>query len=498
MTSSVNEDMVSKASPDTPTKNRKRKSGSSVENIPCDTTTNTDQRTKTPKKSKIDAVEEERATTPTTPTTSTARRSTRSNTRQQVKSDTIVNFFASEKDDSFQDFQETEKPIPKSKIIKPKVAAKRKAPSRKKQPDIRKCLQKNSEDTLNKMMFDHCALDEMDPDQLQIALAISRSLADDQETVASDTKSSRVSDSVKEIIQKYSFKSATANGSGDFAPFFGLQPKRGRAKKWQSRCTALTRRNEQIQTEKVTKKVNEILMESTIPKRKEVAVVDGSSYEITSDILYKYLLPEKMLFKINSSESMSSDNLNMYYTNNLMSPAKCKSGVLLRDWASIPGRDSLFDCVPSSVRQQRECLQSEYDAVEIDELPIIEACSPLSEASDAIIQEIDNNDVPNAIPFDVNNDQSHQDVSVDVEKTVLLDQDDIQDQLDVINSQIRLSQLLNTSEEKIQTTADTSDDKTRRFSRESSPDMFADCDIDDGDINQSYDSNASMYVHCEV
>lgn len=490
---------------------RKRRSDS-----PCEKSSMTsygEEASLTSKKPKFDKAQvTQSAPAMTTRTRSGNTKSSRTNASHQIKSETIKNFFSSEKDDSFLDFQLNDKPMPKSKSVTTKLLPKRKAPLRKKQPDIRKCLQKPcSEETFNQFISDHCALDNMDPDQLQLALAMSRSLAENEQSVASgasnDTKSTGVCETVKETIEKFSFRSRlSTKNDGDFAPFFGLQQARGRKKKWQSRCTALTRRVEKFQMEKLKKKIAHILMESITANRRPQPEIACPAYEVTSNTLHKYLIPEKILFNVNSTECDSTQNSSMYYTNNLVSPTKIKSGVLLRDWASIPGRDDLFDCVPESVRQKstnHEMIPEEIDADEPTKnavpanMPETDMSDPSEEPADIAIEDDNSGNSPKAGTSNTySRDASEQnEVAVDMETNILIDNDDIQGKLDLINVHIQNSQILNASAERIRNIRYTSFDKSDRLSRESSPDIFADCDSPD---HRSDDSDTSMYVKYDI
>lgn len=417
----------------------------------------------------------------------TPRRSLRTNTQQTVKSETITNFFSSEKDDSLHDFQ-VSKVKSKPKINpKPSASSRRKPVSRKKQPDIRKCLQKPcTEETFNQLITDHCALDNIDPDQFQLALAISRSIAgDDAKSNSSDSCENPpvagASDTIKRTLEKFSFKSRHGEVSdGDFTPFFGLKQAPTRPKKWKNRCTPLTRRKEEIQKEKIRNKVEEILLTNItrIPKaKKETECV---AFEITSTALQKCFMPDQIIFSANAIEPNTTRCIEQYYTNNLVSPSKIQCGALLRDWDSIPGRDDLFDCIPISIRENKEAAEPIDTEVPIEESDI-----------EMIESKKTSSDDPHGPPVGTSIDCAER---TDFEKTVLIDNEDIQNKLDVINTQLQHSQALNTSSEIVQTVENGSEDNRRDFERSSSPDLFADCDMDDDNEDDSFNSYSSMCV----
>lgn len=463
--------------------NRKRKSATSIENHQTDDETPIDQ-TKDERKS---------ANKINSRTQTIARKLPKMDATQIAKSETITNFFSNDKDDTLEDFQINTKTIPKAKVIK--RAVKKKPTSRKKQPDIRKCLQKpTSDDVFNQLITEHSAMDQVDPDQLQLALAISRSLADDEASnssqAAAQQKTDGTSMSVKETIEKFSFKTIHGRpNDGDFADFFGAKKQTARGKKWKNRCTPLTRRADDVQTEKIQKKVHDLLLEvlSYESKCRQRILSEATGYEVTSTVLQRVCIPERPLFAANAFELDTSKNLNIYYTNNLVSPSKCKAGALLKDWASIPGRDSLFDCVPFSVKRIRdiEDIDEGGAAMETDDVELMDE----HVNSDKILSTPE---FPSSTPTDQHFTEANGFINIaeDGESTILMNDEDIQMKLDVINMQVQDNELLNSSTELTNIVHGNEDSNSLLFRREPSPDMFADCDIDD-DFNT--DSESSMY-----
>lgn len=122
----------------------------------------------------------------------------------------ITKFFSQEKNDSLDDFEEVQKKIPRKKPAAQKVnrtAKKKKISGKKQQPDIRKAIQ--PQNVFNKLISDHCAIDRIDPEQLQMALALSMSEADDFQLpqLSDDNKGeSTLSETVRNTIQQFGFK----------------------------------------------------------------------------------------------------------------------------------------------------------------------------------------------------------------------------------------------------------------------------------------------------
>lgn len=218
-------------------------------------------------------------------------------------------------------------------------------------------------------------------------------------------------------------------------------------------------------------------------------------YEITSTLLQRYFVPEALLFTINSTE-YSPENLRDYYTNNLFELSTNKAGVLLKDWSTIPGRDSVFDCMPNMYREVETYVeteqntpkeQSENEVAESsqphtlvtirdkcsqkDDVVDILAESPLSAATISTSKMMPNENDP---PL-----EKKQESIEDPDQTVLLDKLEVQYKLDIINTQMRMSQ----SFENVSSQNDINreEDKNWRdqLHRSQSPDLFDDFEMDE-------------------
>lgn len=413
---------------------------------------------------------------------------------QTAKSEVITSFFSSEKDESLEDFQEVVKPVPKLKPNSNATAKKKPTLQKKKQPDIRKCLQKPcTDETFNQLLSDHCVLDNIDPDQLQLALAMSKSLEDNKicgipattEEMSEKENEAIVKGiaTVRKTIEKFSFKSKHRNTGvleSDFAEFFGInRQSRSKGSKWKSRCTPLTRRKHDLQQEKIKKNVDEFLLMNVTNNFRPAASPDVEPYELISKKLQRALIPEGILFWANAVETDSLRNIHMYYTNNLVSPTKTKCGALLRDWASIPGRDEVFDCIPMSLRNTAnlpEDLDSQASPEALWE-PSPTTAEPSTSQSTSEVEGTEESQL----------------TVEDSDKTILLENDDIERELNIINTQIQTTkELLDSSSEMVEMNRMASG--TSHVRREPSPDMFADCDIDDDVPDFSTDSQSSTFA----
>lgn len=249
----------------------------------------------------------------------------------------------------------------------------------------------------------------------------------------------------------------------DFVAFYGVSSSNPRCK-WKSKYTPLTRRNEDIQKKKQQEFVEQLLVHNiTIESNFLEANQNNSTfnlYEITSNNLQRYFVPDALLFSTNSNDIACSKNIHAYYTNNLFEASTLEAGALLRDWNSIPGRDYVFDCIPGSfqkidrsdtenlkdqnsyVKHNNEtttCMISTDPAVAVDEDVKEPACSSCQ--SPAARDSLHSHEEIN-IEAITNNEAGQYDSEEDLDKTLLFNDLEIQQKLDVINSHLRNSQQL--------------------------------------------------------
>lgn len=424
----------------------------------------------------------------------TTKQSTKRSTKTQIRSDTmaisdtkstIKSFFSNENNDSMSDFEIPTKVV--KKVPKPlKPSTKTSKTSRRKQPDIRKAL--NKRDVSSK---DYHLLSE--EAQLELALAISKAEAD-----KTDTSSQPFS------LEAFEYKAVNAKGDENFSNFFNV-PKRKNARfKWNSKCTQLTRRNNDVQKEKVRKKIDELLVNNIIVESRQTqcatepnlfTLPDYSSYEIFSKRLQRICVSERILFEINGCPDHSGDNILAYYTNNLVERTDLRAGVLLRDWSKIPGRDSIYDSrTNASDKSDTEHMGKQIESMETenpktDDVPVISSQSgqmddcvvdnqtaanerlelmELDQQTEEIAENRDDREceqnqncqegdqnqdaetinkqpnpdlIENSQIISVGNEyHGSADSSDDEDVTFVMDSSDIQSKVDEINSKIRLSQ----------------------------------------------------------
>lgn len=388
-----------------------------------------------------------------------------------VKS-TIKTFLSNEHNDSMADFETPPKVVKRA----PKVQASKvvKSRSRRKQPDIRKALSKRDDKPQD---YSHL------PEDAQIELALAMSKAECNSN-SNDDSSEPFS------LESYEFKAK--NAKGNCWEFFNIPKKANARFKWNTKCTQLTRRKDDVQREKIRNKVDELLLDNIIvesshsnrPSSPEYFTVpEYTTYDIYSKFLQRICVSERILFSINSCEEHTTGSIRSYYTNNLVELSNVPSGALLKDWSKIPGRDSIYDGIESSHNENDEtgavATSSQPMFIADDVEGTSDKCfdntqSPMhieeqEPPNDEVEQEREreheqdqehgqehgqehehehdedererlnlNKTISNQMEEQYDNQDSDSDSDADV--TVVMDSDDIQLKVDAINSKIRLSQ----------------------------------------------------------
>lgn len=140
-------------------------------------------------------------------TKSTTKVDNKTNVDPKKNNNVISKFFHRNEDDESDDFESPKKRVP---IIKKKTIPK---PTKPKKVSAKTAKQINQikEKYFSNIVKEHSSRDGVDPDQLQLALAISKSLQPDEEPDAveesTQVKRSNKQKAVHEIFQRFGFKS---------------------------------------------------------------------------------------------------------------------------------------------------------------------------------------------------------------------------------------------------------------------------------------------------
>lgn len=406
---------------------------------------------------------------------------------------TIKSFFSNDKNESMADFEIPAKIAkrPPSKPVPSKTAKNSRA--RRKQPDIRKVLNKRDTPT-----EDYSYLPE--DAQLELALAMSKATAEALDKPIN--------------LEAFEFKPTNSKLNGECYKFFNMMPKKTNARfKWNSKCTQLTRRKDEVQKSKVRDRIDELLLnniivESSQSKQSETPAYfiqsEYTPYDIYSKHLQRVCVSERILFEINGCEMQSKGNILSYYTNNLVERSKLKAGVLLRDWSKIPGRDSIYDGIANEINKTDATVilsQSEPTCDGIDgnnehELKYDMENEEKNAETEQQYLDYPMESLKHQEEVQFKNDNENYDIQIDAEEnrpidqiqelesnqndavnsdddanaTAMMDSDDIQLKVDVINSKIRLSQNFSDILQPTVVTYDT----TSGTIRAPSPDLFDD------------------------
>ncbi|XP_061504697.1 structure-specific endonuclease subunit SLX4 isoform X1 [Anopheles gambiae] len=272
----------------------------------------------------------------------------------------ISNFLASQpsqKAEGDDDFEEAKVGSPKLQPKKTKVqraATKKpvKAPRRpKNQADIRKVFKKykNDHEVLQELLKEHSAAEQIDPEQLQIALAMSRSLADQecsnhpattsasfdgeeaQMASSSGTSEERRIVSIRTTLEQFGFRCKNSYTDYDLNVIFGSGSVTKNVKKIKhKRATNLQPRSREELAAFIDGQAKKLFPLEMMQNAAELAAPLDLESCLTS------------LFWIAQTELPSEQLMEMYYVPELLEVNPAPVGCMLKDWSKIPGRE----CTP--------------------------------------------------------------------------------------------------------------------------------------------------------
>lgn len=209
----------------------------------------------------------------------------------------------------------TKKPKRKTKVIKDR-----------KQPDLRKLLKNQKNENLALELFAEQSLaEDVDPDELQTTLALSRTLYESLNNIENEEKDEFKVNDMQHCLEKFGFKTGSTRGSAKYK----TNLRRNKIRKTYSTNT----------WEYFNKNLNEkidLIFTYGCDKDSNSGII--KNYQVTSDLLQEHCQENSTLFKIQSTSMDSEKDLSSYYTGNLLEKSYVKSGYLLKDWKQIPGR----------------------------------------------------------------------------------------------------------------------------------------------------------------
>ncbi|KAI8120904.1 Structure-specific endonuclease subunit SLX4 [Lucilia cuprina] len=244
--------------------------------------------------------------------------------------------------------------------------------ARKKQTTIKSAFLRN-EQLFAEIAAQHCAADQFDGDDVQLALAISRSEAESKgievakenelEEEVNLMEGNNSAESIRDKLKKYGFRTAEKNDYNTFAAAF-LPKANGRRQKnkWANKFTALTLRTHENQMKKLQNNIEKLLNSQFRTK----PLTDQESlqplYKLQSSLLKKLNMHENN--KILQSTENVNQSLDNYFVKDLFEINNLTAGHLLKDWTAIQGRDLTPNAKTKANKESLEKLQNIYKDLE--------------------------------------------------------------------------------------------------------------------------------------
>ncbi|XP_037719494.1 structure-specific endonuclease subunit SLX4 isoform X1 [Drosophila subpulchrella] len=272
-----------------------------------------------------------------------------------------------------------EKPGPKPKKA-PKLkgssgsttaSARRGRGKSKQQPSISNFLK--NEQIFAEVTAQHCMADNFSPDDIEMALALSKSeaekqgrlrLNDDEDAVVDLMDDEEVStEKIRLKLQKYGFRTAAKEDYKSLTVLPVVAGKGGRRCKWANKFTALTLRNPEVQQKKLKEKVSALLAQQV--RTREPKGKDGlmPPYTVISSFLQQLRAKSKSQILREPSEGVIED-LSLYYVTGLIEVSQTPANHLLKSFAAIQGRDLSPERETPKSRQLKQQLEVVYAELE--------------------------------------------------------------------------------------------------------------------------------------
>ncbi|XP_055913476.1 structure-specific endonuclease subunit SLX4 [Eupeodes corollae] len=229
---------------------------------------------------------------------------------------------------------------------KPRAKAK---PKSKKQQTIKSAFFQN-EELFSDVTAQHCLVDNINPEEMQMALALSRSEIEVSGSSGVEANVPDKNDGIREKLKKFGFHVVE---SEDFNYAAAYKASKGK-NKWANKFTPLTLRSSKRQLDKVNQRVEEILRIQFGSHEFESLDEEVPEYSVHNSNLLPFV-PSKRI--VHSESSERSDTVD-FYVLSLFEPSKTKPGYLLKDMRRIPGRDRS----PVHTKSSSQCSLNEQAA----------------------------------------------------------------------------------------------------------------------------------------
>ncbi|XP_052845020.1 structure-specific endonuclease subunit SLX4 isoform X2 [Drosophila gunungcola] len=241
----------------------------------------------------------------------------------------------------------------------------------KQQPSISNFLR--NEQIFAEVTAQHCMADNFSPDDIEMALALSKSEAEKQGLLRLNDEDDAVIDlmddegaSTEKIrlkLKKYGFRTAAKEDYKSLAVLPVVAGKGGRRGKWANKFTALTLRNPEVQQKKLEEKVSALLAQQVRTKEPKGENSVMPVYKLISSNLQKLRVKSGSQIIREPNEGAIED-LSLYYVTDLIEVSQAPADHLLKNWGAIQGRDLSPERETSKTRQLREQLELVYEELE--------------------------------------------------------------------------------------------------------------------------------------
>ncbi|XP_059216076.1 structure-specific endonuclease subunit SLX4 isoform X3 [Stomoxys calcitrans] len=249
-------------------------------------------------------------------------------------------------DDDFDLPEKKARKAPQPKKTETSKSAKAKSSKKKKQTTIKSAFLRN-EQLFAEIAAQHCAADNFDGDDVQLAIAISKSEAEskglmtndvDDMPVADIKESEKNAESIKQKLEKYGFRTADKEDYSAFTTAFMTKSNnRSKKSKWANKFTALTLRDEEVQRKKLQEHIDDILNKHSCSRSIEEVESQALVYHPQSRLLKS--CQQKTETNVLHLPEVSEVPHDKFFVNDLFEVSNLSAGHLLKNWSAIQGRD---------------------------------------------------------------------------------------------------------------------------------------------------------------
>lgn len=216
------------------------------------------------------------------------------------------------------------------------------------------------EKAIHKAIAESCYDDGLDPEEIELALALSRSMHEQQQQDEEKlepskfdnpfqmTKGSKIQP-INSVLERFGFK--TKKGLSDFE--FEMISNNKKRSKFQKVPTLLTRTSKDQRDEMISKRVEAILDNEKVADRNYENL--EKDFDLYSCYLRQLHVEFNSISALENSTESSEAMFYKYYITDIFEPSFTRADHLLKNWNKIPGRDRS----PSYVQQDTEELLTE-------------------------------------------------------------------------------------------------------------------------------------------